>query len=218
MSPSQTDGSPAGRREPGSNAVRAFIAIELPLPIRQALATIAEQVQARAGATARRAVRWVPADNMHLTLRFLGEVSAGNLQALAHMLRGEASRHSTFSFSVGRLGAFPNLRRPRVIWVGMEAPGELSNLQKAIEVETQRLGYPAEERPFSPHLTLGRISQNASPDEVSHVAHVLGEMNVETIGQVEASQVHLFRSDLRPGGAVYTRLFSFDLGRVGGKR
>lgn len=211
MSPSQPAESLPGSRKPGGDAVRAFIAIELPLPIRQALSTLEEHIQASAGPAARKAIRWVPTENMHLTLKFLGEVSAGNLQALAHMLRGEARRHSTFSFSVGELGAFPNLRRPRVIWIGIKAPGELSNLQKAIEAETQRLGYPAEERPFSPHLTLGRISQNARPEEASLVAHALGEMKVEMIGQVQANQVHLFRSDLRPTGAVYARLFSFDL-------
>ena len=218
MSPSQPAGGQPGSRKPGNDAVRAFIAIELPLPIRQALSTIEEQIQARAGAAARKAIRWVPTENMHLTLKFLGEVSAGNVQALAHMLHSEASRHSPFRFSVGGLGAFPNLRRPRIIWIGMEAPSELSNLQKAIDSETRHLGYPAEERPFSPHLTLGRISQNARPEEISLVAHVLGDLTVETIGQVQTSQVHLFRSDLRPAGAVYTRLFSFDLGRVNNQR
>ena len=218
MSPSQTAGSLPGSRRPGGDAVRAFVAIELPLPIRQALSTIEEQIQASAGPAAQKAIRWVPTENMHLTIKFLGEVSAGKVQALAHMLRGEASRHSTFSFSVGGLGAFPNLRRPRVIWIGIEAPGELSNLQKAIEAETQRLGYPAEERPFSPHLTLGRISQNARPEEVSLLAQALGKMKVETIGQVQANQAHLFRSDLHPTGSMYTRLFSFDLGRVNNER
>jgi len=211
VSPSEPVSSLPGSRKPGADAVRAFIAIELPSPIRQALAAIEAEIQAQAGAEARKAIRWVPAENMHLTLRFLGEVSSGNLQALAGMLRSEANRHPAFSFSVGGLGAFPNPRRPRVIWVGMEAPGELTALQKAIETETNHLGYPAEERPFSPHLTLGRISQNARPEEVNLVARALGEVKVETVGQVQVRQVHLFRSDLHPSGAVYTKLFSFDL-------
>jgi 2'-5' RNA ligase len=193
------------------DAVRAFIAIELPEDVRQRLDEIERQIQKRAGEDARRAVRWVPARNLHLTLKFLGEVSTANLQALARMLQDEASRNSRFEMNLSGLGAFPNLRRPRVIWVGSEAPGELSALQKAIEAETRRLGYPAEERPFSPHLTLGRISQNARPDEVTQVARALSEMNVAEIGRVQIDRIHLFQSDLRPNGAVYTSLYQFGL-------
>ncbi len=193
------------------DAIRAFIAVELPEEVRQKLDEIEQQVQARAGEDARRAVRWVPASNMHLTLKFLGEVSTGNLQALARMLQTEADRHSRFEMSISGLGAFPNVRRPRVIWVGTQAPDELSALQRAIEVETRKLGYPAEERPFSPHLTLGRISQNARPDEVTQVARALGEMRVGEISRVRIDRVHLFRSDLQRSGAVYTSLYAFEL-------
>lgn len=213
MSPSKPAGSLPGDQKPDADAIRAFIAIELPPAIRQALAAIGSEIQARAGAGARKAIRWVPAENIHLTLKFLGEVSSGNLQALAGMLRNETRRHPAFGFSVGGLGAFPNPHRPRVVWVGVEAPGELSTLQRAIEAEARHLGYPAEERPFSAHLTLGRISQNARPEEVSLVSRALADVKVEKVGQVEVKQVHLFRSDLLPTGAVYSRLFSFDLGR-----
>ena len=193
------------------DAVRAFIAIEMPEAVRLRLGEITRQVQARAGEDARRAVRWVPASNMHLTLRFLGEVSTANVQSLARMLQTEAEKHSGFEITIGELGAFPNMRRPRVIWVGSEAPGELSALQKAIEVETRKLGYPAEERPFSPHLTLGRISQTARPDEITQVARALGEVKIGEVSRVRVDRVHLFRSDLRPSGAVYTSLYQFAL-------
>ncbi len=194
------------------DAIRAFIAIELPEPIRQQLDQIEKQVQERAGEAGRKAVRWVPASNMHLTLKFLGEVSTANVQTLARMLQNEASRHKGFELTIGGLGAFPNVRRPRVVWVGTEAPNDLSVLQKAIEAETRQLGYPAEERPFSPHLTLGRISQNARPEEVTQVAKVLGEMKVGELGRVRVEHLHLFRSDLKPSGAVYTSLYKFKLG------
>ena len=194
-------------------AIRAFIAIELPDEIRKQLEPIENQIQAKAGIAARKAVRWVPVTNMHLTLKFLGEVSTGNVQTLARMLQTEAARHPAFDFTVGGLGAFPNIRRPRVIWVGSEAPGELAHLQKAIEAETRALGYPAEDRPFSPHLTLGRVAQNARPDEVSQVAKALGEMTVGSLGTVKVTTLHLFRSDLHPSGAVYTSLYDFPLMR-----
>jgi len=201
-------------RHSGGEAIRAFIAIELPPAVRQGLAAVEDEIQSRAGKAAAKAVRWVPPENMHLTLKFLGESAAGTLQALTSSLRGEISRCSAFSFSVGGLGAFPNPRRPRVIWVGTEAPEELPTLQKAVEAAARLLGYPAEERPFSPHLTLGRVSQNASPEEINLVARALGGVKVGTIGQAVVRQVHLFRSDLRPTGAVYTRLESFDLAQA----
>lgn len=196
-------------------AIRAFLAIELPEDVRQQMDAIEKQLQKRAGDTARKAVRWVPASNMHLTLKFLGEVSTGNVESLARLVQGEAALHAPFEFTISGLGAFPNIRRPRVIWVGSSAPQELFSLQKAIEAETRKLGYPAEERPFSPHLTLGRISQNAHPDEVAQVARALGEMQVGELGRVRVDRLHLFRSDLHPSGAVYTALHHFLLG---GKR
>lgn len=192
-------------------AVRAFIAIELPEEIRQKLDEIEKQIQMRAGESARKAVRWVSANNMHLTLKFLGEVSAGNLQTLSGMVQNEAARHAAFDFRIAGLGAFPNIRRPRVIWVGAEAHARLTALQRAIESGASSLGYPAEERPYSPHLTLGRISQNARPDEIAHVARALQEAKVGELGTVRVRCVNLFRSDLRPSGAVYTVLREFSL-------
>lgn len=192
-------------------AIRAFIAIELPEDIREKIDEIEKKIQTKAGEAGKKAVRWVPTGNMHLTLKFLGEVSGGNLEALAGMLENESVRHPSFDLSIGRLGAFPNLHRPRVIWVGTEAPPELLAMQKAIESETRQLGYPSEERPFSPHLTLGRVAQNARPEEVSQIARVLGEIKVGELGVIHVENMHLFRSDLHPSGAIYTSLYRFQL-------
>jgi RNA 2',3'-cyclic 3'-phosphodiesterase len=194
-------------------AIRSFIAIELPDGIRRELNAVEQKIQSLAGESARKTVRWVAASNMHLTLKFLGEVSSANLQMLTHVIKEAASHHAPFSFSVTGLGAFPNTRRPRVVWVGIEAPPDLLAIQKAIETETRRLGYPAEERPFSPHLTLGRTAQNARPDEVARLAQALNEMKIGQLGSVNASELILFRSDLRPSGAVYTPLNHFPLGQ-----
>ncbi|HEY9087085.1 MAG TPA: RNA 2',3'-cyclic phosphodiesterase, partial [Anaerolineaceae bacterium] len=106
-----------------------------------------------------------------------------------------------------------SIRRPRVIWVGVEAPPTLAAMQRAIETETVRLGYAAEDRPFSPHLTLGRVAHNASPDEVRKVADTLVSVKVGELGRATVDSVRLFRSDLQPGGAVYTPLFTTYLAR-----
>ena len=190
------------------DAIRAFIAVELPSEIQAKLDQLIRQIQERAP----KAVRWVPAHNIHLTLKFLGNVSPTNLNNLIRALRAEALRHRPMRFCVSGLGAFPNRSRPRVVWVGVSAAPELAELQRGVDRETMHLGYPAEERGFSPHLTLGRVSQHAGPEEVRNVSEALAGMPVGELGWGEGRQITLFRSDLRPGGAVYSALVQAPLG------
>lgn len=190
-------------------AIRAFVAIELPPEIQAKLSTLIEDMQKRAG----RAVRWVTPRNIHLTLKFLGNVSPANLSTLTNVIVQESQRYKAFDLSVGGLGAFPNKLRPRIIWVAVEAPEVLNELQRGIDRETNRLGYPGEERAFSPHLTLGRVSQHAGPPEVRQVAEVLTGMSVGDMGRVQVKSIRLFRSDLQPGGANYTPLLSAPLAK-----
>lgn len=190
------------------DAIRAFIAIELPGEIQEKLGQLIRQIQEYAP----KAVRWVPAHNIHLTLKFLGNVSPTNLNNLIQAIQAEALRHRTMRFCVGGIGAFPNRNRPRVVWAGVSAPPELGELQRGVDRETMRLGYPGEERGFSPHLTLGRVSQHASPEEVRKVAESLAAVRVGELGWVAVKQLTLFRSDLRPGGAVYSALVEAPLG------
>ena len=185
--------------------IRAFIAIDLSAEIIQRLEEVAGQLKQR---LAGMQIRWVPVENIHLTLKFLGDVSMTNLEVLKKILLSESSNHPTFEMSVGELGAFPSLRRPRVIWVGITAPSELNALQHGIETETARLGYQHENRDFSPHLTLGRISRNASSQEAHQIGQVLDSFKVGFLGATRVREVYLYRSDLRPGGAVYTRLMT----------
>ena len=156
-------------------------------------------------------VRWVPGENIHLTIKFLGDVSVANLEMLQKILQTEAKQHSCFEFSVGNLGAFPSISRPRVIWVGVEAPPELAALQRGIEVETARLGYAREKRSYSPHLTLGRVSRNADPENTRQIRTVLKNCTIGFLGAARVQEVHLYRSELQTGGAVYTRIFSAPL-------
>jgi 2'-5' RNA ligase len=188
--------------------IRAFIAIDMPASIQQQLGEISSRLQAL---NQTNAIRWVAAKNIHLTLKFLGEVSPSNLEILTKILRAEAQKHAAFDLKVAGLGAFPSLRRPRVIWVGIEAPPALLAFQRGVETESVRLGYAAEERPFSPHLTLARVSHSASPQDVRLIGESLSGVTVGDLGTVHVDHVVLFRSDLRPGGAVYTPLYSAPL-------
>jgi 2'-5' RNA ligase len=187
------------------SVVRAFIAVDLPPDLQERLAQITGELKEQMGDVP---VRWVPAENMHLTLKFLGDVSLNNLDVLTDILRGEAVDREQMVVSLGGLGAYPKVRRPRIIWVGVEAPPELEALQRGIDKQTARVGYARDRRPFAPHITLGRVSRNATPNEVRVIGDVLSIMSVGFLGVARIKKVHLYRSDLQSGGAVYSRLFS----------
>ncbi|NJD60978.1 MAG: RNA 2',3'-cyclic phosphodiesterase [Anaerolineales bacterium] len=191
-----------------AGVIRAFIAIDLSTDIQYRLDEVMVNFKSLLPHSA---VRWVPSANIHLTLKFLGDVSLSNLTILTDMLQTEISGHHQFDISVGGAGAFPNNRQPRVIWVGVEAPAELAAIQNGIETTTSRLGYAREDRAFSPHLTLGRVSRNATSQDAKMIAKVLETTRVGFLGATCVEKVHLYRSDLQPSGAVYTHIFSASL-------
>jgi 2'-5' RNA ligase len=189
--------------------LRAFIAVEIPLAIREAACKAIFSLQEGAGST----VRWVPMENMHLTLKFLGDVSAANVEMLSQMLRAEADLFPCFDLRVGGIGSFPNLKRPRVIYIGIQAPPALEALQRGIESASRRLGYESEERSFSPHLTVGRVkhASRVTATEQQAIRRALEDARIDSLGTARVDSVHLYKSDLKPTGSVYTRLFSAPL-------
>ena len=188
---------------------RAFIAVDLSSEIQQCLSQVVDDFKKALGENA--PVRWVPVENIHLTLKFLGDVSVANVEMLTEIVRSVAENHHVFEISVGGNGAFPNTRRPRVLWVGIEAPSELIMVQRNIDIETSRLGYASDKRGFSPHLTMGRISRNASTRDLREISKFLDKKTVGFLGVTSINEIHLFRSDLHPGGAVYSKVFSAKL-------
>jgi 2'-5' RNA ligase len=188
--------------------IRSFIAIDLPTKIQTRLDRVSAQLQERLDDVP---VRWVPVENIHLTLKFLGDVSESNLKVLKDVLKTVVANHDQFEISIGGLGAFPKARRPRVIWIGIESPPELAAVQRNIESETARLGYARERRPFSPHLTLARVSRGAGARDVRKVAEVLNNFRVGFLGVARVEAVRMYRSELQPGGAVYTGLLTAHL-------
>jgi 2'-5' RNA ligase len=188
--------------------LRAFIAVEIPSEIHQAIEKKMAHMRAALNSSL---VRWVPSSNIHLTLKFLGDVSPTNVELLSQMLSLEVSQHQAFEMIFGGLGAFPNPKRPRVIWIGIQAPAGLEALQHGIEAAAATLGYPAEKRPFSPHLTIGRVKQNVNSTDMRKIRTALEETQVGSLGTTRVTAVHLFKSDLKSTGAVYTRLFSAPL-------
>lgn len=189
--------------------VRTFVAIELPPDVLQALSQARERL--RQGDSGR-AGRWVRTEGVHLTLAFLGEVPTERLQTIAMAVSRACQGVSAFSVTVGGLGCFPNTRRPRVVWMGVQdASGELAALQAAVGRELAAHGFPKEDRPFRPHLTLARVAQDADRAAVEALVRQVGEGRVGAQQDMLVSRVSLMRSDLRPEGALYTELWATEL-------
>jgi len=183
--------------------IRTFICIELPDEIRQRLAQLQTELR-RYGAD----VRWVRTESIHLTLKFLGDVDERSINDIAKATENACKDIAPFSISVHQTDMFPNSRRPRVLWVGVEEPeGKLELLHGKLEEELVQLGFPKEDRRFSPHLTIGRVKSAKDIDRVTQ--HL--QANIFDAGDFKASEVVVMKSDLKPSGAVYTALQKIQL-------
>ena len=180
--------------------MRAFIAIELPASIREALAR--EQARFRAASAD---ARWTRPEGIHLTLKFLGDISAQQEAQVKDAL-GRLDRVETFTVRVEGFGVFPNAKSPRVFWAGLEAPPALDRLAAQVESAMARLGFPPEGRPFKPHLTLARFKMPRPQRELERL--VAAEDN-PTLGSFEVSEFFLWESKLSPQGAEYLKVARF---------
>lgn len=190
--------------------LRAFIAIELP---KNTLEAIDKQTATLRQILGNEIIRWVPTQNMHLTLKFLGDIASSHVDFLKQLLTREAESHSQFNLHLSGLGSFPTSRRPRLLWIGIHAPPDLATLQKSIETGTSRLGYEQEERAFSPHLTIGRTRQSINQLELQKIRGTLGTIQLGNIPAARVDSIHLVKSDLLPSGSIYTNLFSAPLSK-----
>ncbi|MEZ4592285.1 MAG: RNA 2',3'-cyclic phosphodiesterase [Chloroflexota bacterium] len=187
--------------------IRLFIAIDLPEGVKDVLA---ETAVALAQNIPHRAVRWVTRPQMHLTLRFLGDTAVSQLPTLQDELTQLATRYQPFQLRLRDVGAFPNQKRPRVVWAGLAGDlAPLQNLQAEIEDQVVALGWEREKRPFSPHLTLGRV-QDANAARGLNWA-----VKLEAV-RFGVTAVQLVQSELRPSGAVYSLRHQVGLNQYAG--
>ena len=185
-------------------SIRTFIALELPPPVRSALRTVQQdlrQLNIRA--------RWVRPESIHLTLKFLGDISPGDVDPISAAMTAAADGFSPFTLAVRGIGVFPTIKRPRVIWVGLGGDFQLLlALQRRLEEELAKIGVARDKRSFKAHLTLGRIKQPPGQDLIRQM---MTEYATLSSDEFTCDQVILFKSDLKPSGAVYTKLKQTDL-------
>lgn len=180
------------------------MAVLLPDAVRAALATEIERLRPSA-----RSVSWVATENLHLTLKFLGGVEPDRLGAVATALAGAVTAGPAFHLALRGLGAFPSPTRARVIWAGVTDAVEVAGLAARVEEALAPLGFPPEGRPFSAHVTLGRVRE---PQRDPVLATALMAGAERELGAFHVDQISLMRSDLSPRGARYTALGSWGLG------
>lgn len=190
------------------NQIRTFIALDLPPAIQESIKKQTSRLRQTLGNDA---IRWVPSHNMHLTLKFLGSIPVSHLDFIKRMLAQVADLHTQFDLQIGGFGSFPNSNRPRVLWVGIHASTSLTSLQTMIEDGANRLGYEKEARPFSPHLTLGRVRQGTNGKELQRISNAISTIQLGKIGTARVDSVHLYQSNLNSEGSTYTKLFSTPL-------
>jgi 2'-5' RNA ligase len=193
--------------------IRAFVAVELDETLRRAAAEAQAQARQRLlqrlGADAR--IQWIKPESIHLTLKFLGDIAEERLEAMRQALAGAVGTLPAFAVDVGGLGVFPDVRGPRIFWVGLhERADELSRLAAAVETALEGLGVPRERRPFNAHLTLARIKDQWR--EVGQALAASGALDgAVTVGRLVVSTISLMQSRLERSGAVYTRVWQVPL-------
>lgn len=184
--------------------MRCFISIAIPEDIKKGMSAIQDRLR-KSGAD----VSWTKPDGMHLTLKFLGEIEEKRVAKIETALNIACAGINSFSLDLSGIGVFPDIRRPRVVWIGLNENGNsLTKMQRGIENQLEEIGFPIEKRRFTPHITLGRVRSNKN---LSQLLSIMDEEKNSEIGSFSVSNIHLMKSDLRSEGAVYTELFLLGL-------
>jgi len=183
--------------------VRAFLAVPLPPPLQHSIARLQSEL-----AAAMPGIRWSRPETIHLTLRFFGDTSVDDLEKVRASMLSVTLRAQPFPVDLLGLGAFPDRRRPRVVWLGLTPAEPLQMLYQACQAELGRVGIAAESRAFTPHLTIGRFRERG-PD----LTALLAREAQRQVGRLPVTQLVLYESRLQPGGARHIPLFTVPLDR-----
>jgi 2'-5' RNA ligase len=189
---------------------RLFISINLTPDLLAALTDLQSQLERQ---LAPQPLRWARPEGIHLTLKFLGDTDTGRIEDIVRALGQAVASHQAFELSIGGLGCFPNQRKPRVLWVGVQDPDQrLRRLAASVDDAMAGLGWKRENRPFTGHLTLARVKKYASNRDKQALGELLSTVEVtDVLGVLPVQNVHLMRSQLRPDGAIYTALITTPL-------
>jgi 2'-5' RNA ligase len=188
-----------------SGTIRTFIALELPPAVISLLREVQQELK-----RLKLEARWVRPENIHLTLKFLGDIQSGDVDRIGVAMANAVSGSAPILLAVKGIGVFPGTKRPRIIWLGTGGDiQKLLALQRRLEKELATLGFPKEKRAFKAHLTLGRFKHAAKPELIRQMINEFTDLSSENFF---LKQLILYKSDLKPSGAVYSQLKQAKLG------
>ena len=185
--------------------IRAFLAIEPPENILQAMFRLQEKLKREISGR----ISWTKPQGQHLTLKFFGDISTEDVKNICTAVQNRIVSESKLNLKIEKMGIFPDARRPRVLWCGVTGDTEkLSIIQKQLDSDFAGIGFPREDRPFQAHLTLGRIKDSRG---LTGISEVLIKNSSFAAGEFNCTELILFQSRLTPQGAIYTKLAEFAL-------
>ena len=185
--------------------MRLFVALEIPADVRDNLAAVIRELNKLSSQAASKPPRWVRPENLHVTLKFIGETAPGMLDAIRDALAG-IRVNKPIDINCKGLGFFPDDRRPQVLWAGLDASGNLPRLAEDVDRALETVGVAHEKRAFTPHLTLARFDPPRLPEKLRDA---INPTAARDFGSFQARQFHLIESRTKPSGAEYTTLHSF---------
>jgi len=187
--------------------LRSFIAIELPDSAKSALAELQGELK-KTGAD----IRWVKPDNVHLTLKFLGNIEEKIISTIVQVIQGTCNKYTPFNLEIKEIGFFPDMKSPRIIWVGINGNTTIAGMQSEIDSGLSSLGFEREKRNFAPHLTLGRFRTSRGK---KFITEAVEQFRNRSFGVIGVTSLSLMRSDLHQAGAQYTKIAEISLGEIG---
>jgi 2'-5' RNA ligase len=191
--------------------LRTFIAVDFQTEILTKIKEIVDYLRTQAPVDA---LKWVGRDNLHLTLKFIGEISQDKINRVKALMVDALNTSTAFTLEVKGLGMYPNAKKPRVIWLGIENVSGLVDLHKHLDRALSQVDIKPDTRPFSPHLTIARVRKNAAPNQVSLIGETLSQFKVGSLGITQIENVRLYQSELTPQGSIYTPLMTISLNQV----
>lgn len=185
--------------------LRCFIAVELPETVKDSLGDVLNILRKSPAS-----VRWIPPENIHLTIKFLGQTEESLIAPMKESLNKKLLTYKPFYITITNVGCFPDERRPRIVWIGIDRSESLSKLQKEIDADLVKFGFALEKRGFSPHLTIGRVK---AQHNLLGMLRMLKEIRSSSFAHMEVKSISLMKSVLKPAGAQYFTLAEIPFGR-----
>ncbi|MEA3327895.1 MAG: RNA 2',3'-cyclic phosphodiesterase [Chloroflexota bacterium] len=191
--------------------MRTFIAVDFPPNIIEKIDGIISYFKTQ---LPERALKWVAAEQLHLTIKFIGELPDHKLSEIKSILTEAMGNHPVFKMGIKGLGMYPHVQKPRVVWLGITGKQPLIELHKILDQALAKVGIKSERDNFSPHLTIARVRRQTNQETVEEIGKTLSQFKVDSLGTIEVQQIRLYQSKLTPQGPIYTSLLKIQLNKV----